>query len=377
MTANLETSANETAQPLTMESSHPKAQSAVVKVAELYPSPLNLRKNYGNIDELAESIQEHGILVPLIVRADGIPITGYEIIAGHRRYQAALKLGLDIVPVHIHNLDDDQAQAMIIVENLQREDVTMLEQAEGIRRLRASGLMREEIAKKIGKSVVYVDQCLALERLSAASREQLEQGHISAAHAVELVSLKPADQKKCLRAIAKDGLSSKALREFVKGLKSQQPAKPKAKSEPRISTDSHGSEKKRSAVSTQRSAKNDQILPKYPGTAQAGSMMKTLHLEELRTLVLCRVKTMPRTKLEKIVSANVLRVAINNIPALADAFGVNVKAEVKRMEVAAKKAEAKKSADKSAPKKAAARPKKSKGVKVSKRVAGKRKAAKR
>ncbi len=145
-----------------------------------------------SLKDLIESIKEKGILEPLIVR----PVSsGYEIIVGHRRFFAAKEAGLTEVPCIIKEVNDREAAEISIIENLQRENLNPLEEANAIKKLiREFGLTHEEIAKRIGKSRVYVTNILRLLKLPEKIKEKIEKGEISEGHARVLLSLKDKDE---------------------------------------------------------------------------------------------------------------------------------------------------------------------------------------
>lgn len=141
------------------------------------------------IAQLSESIAQHGILQPLLVRplADGI----YEIIAGERRWRAAQQAKLHEVPVIIGNFDDDTALEIALIENLQREDLTAIEEAEGFERLIAEfKYTQEALSKKLGKSRSHVTNTLRLLKLPEKVQSYVQDGRLSAGHARAILSAK-------------------------------------------------------------------------------------------------------------------------------------------------------------------------------------------
>lgn len=149
---------------------------AAVPIGQLRPSPNNPRENLTGIDDLAASIRENGLIQPLVVQR--IPgHSGYQIIAGHRRYAACDKLGMTRVPVIIRRdmLPDEELLAML-VENGQRAGLDPIEEARALNRLKKSGVADQEIARKIGRSQSYVSGRLALLALPVEEQEQLRAG---------------------------------------------------------------------------------------------------------------------------------------------------------------------------------------------------------
>lgn len=163
------------------------------------PNPEQPRKVFEEqaLEELAQSIRQHGILQPLSVRRMG---TGYELIAGERRLRAAQRAGLTEIPCILVKMDDTEAGAAAMVENLQRQDLDYIEEALGLARMMELGnLSQEQAAKRIGKSQSAVANKLRLLRHSREVLEALRSGGLSERHARALLKL-PEEQK--LKAIA-------------------------------------------------------------------------------------------------------------------------------------------------------------------------------
>lgn len=162
-----------------------------------------------SLEELAESIRAQGIMQPLLVRSISGPSgPGFEIIAGERRFRAAQMAGLKEVPVIVRDVDDQAALAMALIENLQREDLSALEEAQGIDRLiREFGLTHEQAAQAVGRSRSATSNLLRLLQLPAAVQEMLRDQRIDAGHARALLSLPPAQQRALAERIVHDQLS--------------------------------------------------------------------------------------------------------------------------------------------------------------------------
>jgi ParB-like partition proteins len=161
---------------------------------ELRSNPYQPRKNFDeqSLEELAQSIREHGIIQPLVVRKS---IKGYDIVAGERRFLAAKKAGLSKVPVIIKELTDREMMQIALIENLQREDLNPIEEATAYQKLmHGLQLTQEELAKKLGKSRPHIANHLRLLQLNPAVRELLETGKLSMGHGRALVGLKDKKQ---------------------------------------------------------------------------------------------------------------------------------------------------------------------------------------
>lgn len=176
-------------------------------LTSLIPSRNNPRKESCGIEELASSVKAHGVLQPILARpfryvppAGLEEITTFEIVCGHRRWEAAKLAGLEVVPVIVRDLTDAEAREIAIIENLQREGITVMEEARALADLRSvSALTVEEIAARIGKVPRYVYQRLDLFNLDAKFVAMLERGEINFSHARAIAPLEAAMQKKCLK----------------------------------------------------------------------------------------------------------------------------------------------------------------------------------
>ena len=175
--------------------------------------------------DLADSIRQHGIIQPLTVRK--LQSGYYQIIAGERRWRAARMAGLSQVPVVVIEADDRKAMELAMIENLQREDLNPMEEAEGYRTLMEQyGLTQEETSQRVGKSRSAVANALRLLHLSDEVRALVEEGKLSGGHARALVPLTAELQKKAAAAIIKDDLSVRQTELLVKKLTAEKPEKP-------------------------------------------------------------------------------------------------------------------------------------------------------
>ena len=175
--------------------------------------------------DLADSIRQHGIIQPLTVRK--LQSGYYQIIAGERRWRAARMAGLTQVPVVVIEADDRKAMELAMIENLQREDLNPMEEAEGYRTLMEQyGLTQEETSQRVGKSRSAVANALRLLHLSDEVRVLVEEGKLSGGHARALVPLTAELQKKAAAVIIKDDLSVRQTELLVKKLTADKPQKP-------------------------------------------------------------------------------------------------------------------------------------------------------
>ncbi|HXG31196.1 MAG TPA: ParB/RepB/Spo0J family partition protein [Thermodesulfobacteriota bacterium] len=188
----------------------------LVNVGEIKPNAFQPRKDFDEraIEELASSIQENGILQPLIVRkTEG----QYEIIAGERRWRAAQRAGLTRVPVIIKDVSDREALELALVENLQREDLNPIEEATAYEQLIEDfGLTHEEISKRIGKERSTITNQLRLLKLPDEIKQALIAGEITAGHARAILGIQSsAKAKEILEAIKRDKLSVRKTEKLV------------------------------------------------------------------------------------------------------------------------------------------------------------------
>ena len=173
-----------------------------------------------SLQELADSITEHGIIQPLTVRklASGY----YQIIAGERRWRAARLAGLQEVPVIVMEADDRKAAELAMIENLQREDLNPMEEAAGFQSLiETYHMTQEEAAQRVGKSRSAVTNALRLLGLSPSVRKLVEENKLTAGHARALVPLSPSLQESAANAIIAGGLSVRQTEALVKRLSAE------------------------------------------------------------------------------------------------------------------------------------------------------------
>ena len=173
-----------------------------------------------SLQELADSISQHGIIQPLTVRK--LSSSYYQIIAGERRWRAARLAGLQEVPVIVIEADDRKAAELAMIENLQREDLNPMEEAAGFQSLIESYHMtQEEAAQRVGKSRSAVTNALRLLGLTPSVRKLVEEGKLSAGHARALVPLSPSLQESAANAIVSGGLSVRQTEALVKRLSAE------------------------------------------------------------------------------------------------------------------------------------------------------------
>jgi|CXWL01.1.fsa_nt_gi ParB family chromosome partitioning protein len=216
------------APPTTTRSGSAAAESPV-PLSLIDPNPAQPRTTIRPeaLEQLARSIQESGVVQPILVR----PVANgrYQIIAGERRFRAAEKLGLPTIPAVVRTVADDRVLEFALVENIQREELTPIEEAHALRRLQDElGLTQEALAGKVGKDRATVANTLRLLRLPAEVREELQRGTLSAGHARALLAL---DDQGLLRDLAaqaiKGGWSVRQVEAKVQSARN--PKAPKAR----------------------------------------------------------------------------------------------------------------------------------------------------
>ncbi len=164
-------------------------QRVVVKqipIVQISPNPDQPRKifNESELKDLSESIKEKGVLVPIILRAVQNKPYLYEIVAGERRYRAAQMAGLGEIPALVKNLDDKNAMEIALIENVQRENLNPIEEADGYENLmQKCGYSLEDVSKLIGKSISYIRNLMRINSLPESVKQLIRDGKISASHA--------------------------------------------------------------------------------------------------------------------------------------------------------------------------------------------------
>lgn len=201
---------------------------STLAIGEIEPNQEQPRKEFSPeaLSQLAESIKEHGILQPLVVRPR--PNGRYQIVAGERRWRASRIAGLTELPVIIRELTDEQAFEVALVENLVRADLNPIEEAMGYRTLMETfSMTQERIAQRVGRSRSAVANALRLLSLPKEVLAMLEKGNLSSGHARALLPLSEKDALEAANRIVSQALSVRQTEQLVKQLQKVQPA-PKA-----------------------------------------------------------------------------------------------------------------------------------------------------
>ena len=199
----------------------PSGNLSELKIADIVRGRYQPRREFdqASLDELAASIRTQGVMQPVVVRPK--PQGGYELIAGERRWRAAQLAGLELIPAVVREVSDEQASAMALIENIQREDLNPLEEAQALERLRDEfELTQQQIADAVGKSRVAVTNLLRLLNLSPGVRNMLLTGDIEMGHARSLLSLSALEQERVAADVVEKQLSVRQTEALVRNLNS-------------------------------------------------------------------------------------------------------------------------------------------------------------
>lgn len=190
-----------------------------LEIQAVEPNPRQPRKNFdqARLEELAASIREHGVVQPIVVRPKG---GRYEIVAGERRWRASQLAGLTRVPALVREFSEAETMEIALIENLQREDLNPVEEAEAYRILLDEyHLTQDELAKRLGKSRPQITNTLRLLQLSPVARAEVQAGRISMGHAKVLLGLDSVEEQNHLaRKVAEGGLSVRELEVAVRAV---------------------------------------------------------------------------------------------------------------------------------------------------------------
>ncbi len=201
-----------------------------LRIAAIEPNKDQPRDRFDQtaLSELADSIREHGVLQPIVVRS--LPGGSYQIIAGERRWRASRMAGLSEIPAVVVEAGDDKVMELALIENLQREDLTILEEAMGYRALMDTyGLTQEQVARRMGKSRPVIANALRILNLSPGAKKLLEKGELSPGHARVLAGLEGPELMDSLAEEAvKSGLTVRQLEKLAAQQKApkEKPAAP-------------------------------------------------------------------------------------------------------------------------------------------------------
>lgn len=257
-----------------------KEEIIEVNISELRPNPYQPRKVFDKdaLVELAKSIKEHGVFQPIIIKKS---IKGYEIIAGERRVRASKMAGLDKVPAIIRNLNDEQMMEIALLENLQRENLSAIEEAKAYKSLIDNlHLTQEQLSEKVGKSRSHVTNILGLLRLPAEVQDMVANKKISMGHARVLSKLE-SDEK--IIAMARDIAENKIpVREVeAKSQESEKKVKINRKRIPSRSEFAHLEEVLKDRLDTKVKIKDSKLIISFENVADLNRILEIINLGEL------------------------------------------------------------------------------------------------
>jgi ParB family transcriptional regulator, chromosome partitioning protein len=217
-------------QPAVAGQTEPSSVETGIDIEAITPSPYQPRRQFAEeaLQDLANSISRQGLLQPIVVRkkANG----GYELIAGERRWRAAKRAGFTTIPAVIRTVSDEQASALALIENMQREDLNAMEEALGLARLRDEfNLTQQEIADSVGKSRAAIANLLRLTNLGSVTRGLLERGALEMGHARALLALDGLTQDQTAAHVVDKSLSVRQTETLIRSLSQEKkPAEPAA-----------------------------------------------------------------------------------------------------------------------------------------------------
>lgn len=210
-----------------------------IELDKIIPNPYQPRHTFSeeSISELAQTLQEQGLLQPIILRKHQGDDAGYEIIAGERRYRAAKSLGWDKISAIVEEMDDEKVASLAVIENLQREDLNPIDEAEAyVKLMETNDLTQTELAKQVGKSQSYIANKIRLLKLSDKVQQLLIDGTISQRHGRALLTLPADEQDRAAEIVVADGLNVKKTEEMVKDIDGYLTAKQEATTAPKKAT---------------------------------------------------------------------------------------------------------------------------------------------
>ena len=202
-----------------------------IDINDIKPNSTQPRKLFDEekLQELASSIEEHGLIQPIVLRKVS---KGYEIVAGERRWRAARLIGIKELPCIVRELTDEENMLLAIIENMQREDLNPIEEAEGISQMMETyGLTQEQVSKSLGKSRPYIANSLRLLKIADKVKQYVVNGELSSGHARALAAIADEARQITLADIAvKQGLSVREIEKLAKQNKDAAKPKPRVKS---------------------------------------------------------------------------------------------------------------------------------------------------
>lgn len=263
-----------------------EVQVREIKLNDLRPNPYQPRKMFAPeaIQDLRESIETHGVLQPLIVRKS---IKGYEIVVGERRFRAAKEAGLKTVPVVIRELNEQKMMELALIENLQREDLNPVEEAQAYQKLMEKlELKQEELAKRLGKSRPHIANHLRLLQLPETIQNLIAVDKLSMGHGRTMLGLKDKQKMKAVaNRIIKEKMNVRQLEKWIQELNKNVPRETKQKKADKKSLfirekEAHLRERLGTSVTINRSKKKGKIEIDFYSEDDLNRLLELLEGEE-------------------------------------------------------------------------------------------------
>lgn len=198
----------------------------VLNPKDIHPNPYQPRKSFDQktIDELAQSIKENGLLQPITVRKS---INGYELIAGERRLRACKQLNMTEIPAIVRDFNDNQVMEFALLENIQREDINVIEEANAYDKMMATfSYTQEQLAERVGKSREHIANTLRLLKLPSDVQQLVMQHKLSMGHVRPLITLQPSEISEIAKKAVSEGLSVRAVEALASQTKATGRKKP-------------------------------------------------------------------------------------------------------------------------------------------------------
>ena len=256
------------------------SRQSEIKLSEIRSNPYQPRKIFddGKIEELAQSIREHGVFTPILVRRS---VKGYELIAGERRVRASKKAGLKTIPAIVMEFTEEQMMEISLLENIQREDLNAIEEAQAYQRLiDRLGYTQEKLAQRVGKSREHITNTMRLLRLPKSVQQLVIDNKLSMGHVRPLVTIEDEGEAYDLAMqIAEEGLSVREVEKRVKERHDKPKAKPvRKKEDPNLL---YVVEIMQNRLQTRVKVDKKQIVIQYSGTEDLNRILELIHcLEE-------------------------------------------------------------------------------------------------
>ena len=253
-----------------------------LNLSDIRPNPYQPRKNFDDksLKELADSIKENGVFQPIIVRKS---VKGYEIIAGERRFRASKLAKKTTIPAIVRDFSESQMMEVAVLENLQREDLTPLEEAQAYEMLQKNlGLTQEEVSKRMGKSRPYIANYLRLLTLPNKTKHLLQHGELSMGQARTLLGLKNKDKiDEVAKQVVKEGMPVRKVEALVASLNAKKPRKKTVHKSPFIRATEHQlADKLGSTVNISENKKgNGHLSISFSSTAELNRILDVLGVD--------------------------------------------------------------------------------------------------